>query len=194
MHRIPRHTLSLQSGLLESSTSDNFYRACTNNSLDNCTSVLYSYIVYCWWWWPGGYIYKHKRSVWNANVTTEHPLPSCSEIRSRSRSHPIPSDKTDTEIERALAILHIITACSFDWWLMIDADLFWEKSTAGWLLVAGFLWEKSTAGWWLIRQANRGIVCRADLGPTGQALAIFTKAFLFGWPCNGRQDVSISLS
>jgi hypothetical protein len=29
---------------------------------------------------------------------------------------------------------------------MAGADLLWEKSTAGWLLVAGLLWEKSTAG------------------------------------------------
>jgi hypothetical protein len=38
---------------------------------------------------------------------------------------------------------------------MAGAGLFWEKSTAGWLLVADLLWEKSTAGWWLISQANR---------------------------------------
>jgi hypothetical protein len=25
---------------------------------------------------------------------------------------------------------------------MAGADLFWEKSTAGWLLVAGLFWEK----------------------------------------------------
>jgi hypothetical protein len=35
------------------------------------------------------------------------------------------------------------------------ADLFWEKSTAGWLLVAGLFWEENTAGWWLISQTNR---------------------------------------
>jgi hypothetical protein len=44
---------------------------------------------------------------------------------------------------------------SFGWWLMAGADLFWEKSTTGWLLAAGLLREKSTAGWWLISQANR---------------------------------------
>jgi hypothetical protein len=38
---------------------------------------------------------------------------------------------------------------------MAGADLFWEKSTAGWLLVAGLFWEKSTAGWWLISRTNR---------------------------------------
>jgi hypothetical protein len=48
-----------------------------------------------------------------------------------------------------------LTHCSFGWWLMADADLFWEKSTAGWLLVAGLFWEKSTAGWWLISRTNR---------------------------------------
>jgi hypothetical protein len=31
----------------------------------------------------------------------------------------------------------ISAVCSFGWWLMAGADLFWEKSTAGWLLVAG---------------------------------------------------------
>jgi hypothetical protein len=39
-------------------------------------------------------------------------------------------------------------------WLMAGADLFWEKSTAGWLLMADLLWEKNTAGWWLISQGN----------------------------------------
>jgi hypothetical protein len=38
---------------------------------------------------------------------------------------------------------------------MAGADLFREKSTAGWLLVAGLFREKSTAGWWLISQANK---------------------------------------
>jgi hypothetical protein len=28
-------------------------------------------------------------------------------------------------------------ACSIGWWLMVGAGLFWEKSTAGWLVVAG---------------------------------------------------------
>jgi hypothetical protein len=50
------------------------------------------------------------------------------------------------------------TACSFGWWLMAGADLFWEKSTAGLLLVASFIWEKSTTGWWLISQANRPVI------------------------------------
>jgi hypothetical protein len=43
-----------------------------------------------------------------------------------------------------------ISACSFGWWLMAGAGLFWEKSIAGWLLVADLFWEKSTASWWLI--------------------------------------------
>jgi hypothetical protein len=46
-------------------------------------------------------------------------------------------------------------------WLVADGwywfNLFWEKSTAGWLLVADLLWEKSIAVWWLISQANRTI-------------------------------------
>jgi hypothetical protein len=41
---------------------------------------------------------------------------------------------------------HSLRAYSFGWWLMAGADLFWEKSTADWLLVAGLFWEKSTAG------------------------------------------------
>jgi hypothetical protein len=43
----------------------------------------------------------------------------------------------------------------FGWWLMAGADLLWEKSIVGWLLVAGLFWEKSTAVWWLISQTNR---------------------------------------
>jgi hypothetical protein len=35
-------------------------------------------------------------------------------------------------------------------WLVAGADLLWEKSTGGWLLVAGLFWEKSSADWWLI--------------------------------------------
>jgi hypothetical protein len=45
---------------------------------------------------------------------------------------------------------------------MAGASLFWEKSAAGWLLVADLLWEKSTAGWWLISQANRAHVGTHD--------------------------------
>jgi hypothetical protein len=30
----------------------------------------------------------------------------------------------------------VLAACSFDWWLMAGAGLFWEKRTADWLLVA----------------------------------------------------------
>jgi hypothetical protein len=48
-------------------------------------------------------------------------------------------------------------------WLMAGADLFWEKNTTSWLLVAGLLWEKSTAGWWLISQANRVLIGEAVL-------------------------------
>jgi hypothetical protein len=40
-------------------------------------------------------------------------------------------------------------------WLVADAGLFWETSTAGWLPVAGSYWEKSTAVWWLITRENR---------------------------------------
>jgi hypothetical protein len=41
---------------------------------------------------------------------------------------------------------------------MTGAGLFWEKSTAGWWLVADLFWEKSTAGWWLTSQANRTLI------------------------------------
>jgi hypothetical protein len=50
---------------------------------------------------------------------------------------------------------------------MAGAGLFWEKSTAGWLLVAGLFWEKSTVGWWLIRQANKAMIVVAH-GEQGQ--------------------------
>jgi hypothetical protein len=50
-------------------------------------------------------------------------------------------------------------ACSFGWWLMAGADLFWEKSIAGWLLMAGLFWEKSTVSRWLISQMNRCVGC-----------------------------------
>jgi hypothetical protein len=40
-------------------------------------------------------------------------------------------------------------------WLVAGADLFWEKSTADWLLVVGLFWEKSTTGWCLISQTRR---------------------------------------
>jgi hypothetical protein len=40
-----------------------------------------------------------------------------------------------------------LTACSVGRWLMAGAGVFWEKSTAGWLLVAGLMWEKNTTGW-----------------------------------------------
>jgi hypothetical protein len=50
------------------------------------------------------------------------------------------------------------TAYSFGWLLVAGADLFWDKSTAGWLLVAGLFWDKSTIDWWLISQAIRALV------------------------------------
>jgi hypothetical protein len=34
---------------------------------------------------------------------------------------------------------HAYTACSVGWWLMAGAGLFREKSSAGWLLVAGLM-------------------------------------------------------
>jgi hypothetical protein len=55
---------------------------------------------------------------------------------------------------------NLLTPCSFGWWLMTGADLFWEKNTANRLLVAGLLWEKSTVGRWLISQANRAFWLR----------------------------------
>jgi hypothetical protein len=40
---------------------------------------------------------------------------------------------------------------------MAGAGLFWEKSTAGWLVMADLFWEKSTVGWWLISQTDRAM-------------------------------------
>jgi hypothetical protein len=40
---------------------------------------------------------------------------------------------------------------------MAGADLFWEKSTVGWLLMADLFWEKSTADWWLINPNEQSI-------------------------------------
>jgi hypothetical protein len=57
--------------------------------------------------------------------------------------------------------------------MMTGADLFWEKSTTCWLLVAGLLWEKSTAGWWLISQANRALV-KASCSLLWSALETFS--------------------
>jgi hypothetical protein len=39
---------------------------------------------------------------------------------------------------------------------MAGADLLWEKSTGGWLLVAGLFWDKTTADWWLISHEQGG--------------------------------------
>jgi hypothetical protein len=58
------------------------------------------------------------------------------------------------------AYVSLFSACSFGWWLMAGADLFWEKSTVGWLMLTGLFWEKSTAGWWLISQANKAFLGR----------------------------------
>jgi hypothetical protein len=41
--------------------------------------------------------------------------------------------------------------------MVAGADLFGEKSTADWLLIAVLLREKSTGGWWLISQTNRAL-------------------------------------
>jgi hypothetical protein len=52
---------------------------------------------------------------------------------------------------------HAVPTDSLFGWLVAGAGagLFWEESTAGWLLVVGLFWDKITAGWWLISQANR---------------------------------------
>jgi hypothetical protein len=54
--------------------------------------------------------------------------------------------------------------------------LFWEKSTGGWLLVAGLFWEKSTAGWWVADKPSeqaRYFEALATVGPTTQFLVIY---------------------
>jgi hypothetical protein len=38
-------------------------------------------------------------------------------------------------------------ACSFGWWLMAGADLYWEKSTTGWLLVCSERKVLLAGGW-----------------------------------------------
>jgi hypothetical protein len=55
------------------------------------------------------------------------------------------------------------SVCSFGWWLVVGADLFWEKNNVGWLLVAVLFWEKNIVGWWLISQTNRAVVSQWDL-------------------------------
>jgi hypothetical protein len=42
----------------------------------------------------------------------------------------------------------ISAACSFGWWLMAGAGLFWEKSTVVWFLMADLFWEKKY--YWLV--------------------------------------------
>jgi hypothetical protein len=80
------------------------------------------------------------------------------------------------------------SACSVGWCLVAGAGLFWEKSTAGWLLVADLLWEKSTADWWLISQANRAlasmcmccsIILSVHTGSSQRFLLKTARAFIF---------------
>jgi hypothetical protein len=66
-----------------------------------------------------------------------------------------------------------LAACSFGWLLVAGADLFWEKSTIGWLLVVGLFWEKSTVGWWLISQANMADLMRSCYRMRGKCGAHF---------------------
>jgi hypothetical protein len=54
--------------------------------------------------------------------------------------------------------------------LVAGADLFREKSTAGWLLVAGLFREKSTVGWWLISQANRTVGFHVEVHCSSRAV------------------------
>jgi hypothetical protein len=82
-------------------------------------------------------------------------------------------------------VVRPFTACSFGWWLMAGAGLFWEKSTVGLLLVADLFWEKSTAGRWLISRTNRASEQMAVVGHISPAsdrklwthdpLALFTR-------------------
>jgi hypothetical protein len=59
-------------------------------------------------------------------------------------------------------------------WLVAGAGLFWEKSTACWLLVVGLFREKSTASRWLISQANRALASYL------KHWLIYFKAFYLG--------------
>jgi hypothetical protein len=89
-------------------------------------------------------------------------------------------------------------ACSFDWWLMAGAGFFWEKSTAGWLLVADLFWEKTTVGWWLISQANRAVSANVPYGEVGAHLFFEELASLvpeywmkhFSWNGHGESIIA----
>jgi hypothetical protein len=93
----------------------------------------------------------------------------------------MPNDWSPSELvwNARISYFHGLTACSFSWWLMAGADLLWEKSTVGWLLVADLFWEKSTAGWWLISQANRCEVSASALitcvRSGGGAIALWSR-------------------
>jgi hypothetical protein len=72
-----------------------------------------------------------------------------------SRGPPQASSRTTVEVWLGCNGTGSCHAYGLFVWLVAGADLFWKKSTAGWLLVADLLWEKSIAGRWLISQANR---------------------------------------
>jgi hypothetical protein len=100
----------------------------------------------------------------NCSISRQH-------AHKRSRSTLAPSifffkksgDQSVEESTGDRSRLSVPRAWGGGWWLMAGADLFWEKSTAGWLLMAGLFWEKSTAGWWLISQTNRvGDACSVE--------------------------------
>jgi hypothetical protein len=71
-----------------------------------------------------------------------------------------------------------------DWWLMTGADLFWEKSIASWLLLAGLFWEKKYC--WLVadKSNEQGVPVKriSILGwPPSQFMVVITHYCL--WSC-----------
>jgi hypothetical protein len=73
---------------------------------------------------------------------------------------------------------------------MASADLFWEKSTAGWLLVAGLFWEKSTVGWWLISQTNRLHFCHRS-SPVRWAAGAQTEMCISSRTPSAHRDIPV---
>jgi hypothetical protein len=89
------------------------------------------------------------------------------------------------------------SVCSFGWWLVVGADLFWEKNNVGWLLVAVLFWEKNIVGWWLISQTNRAVVSQWDLATSkwyaSQTLANSIGLSQIAFWRNSESDTVVSL-
>jgi hypothetical protein len=75
--------------------------------------------------------------------------------RTKNGRSALSQDKVERVRQGLLCVEPHTTINNLFVWLVAGAGLFWEKSTAGWLLMAGLFWEKSTVSWWLISQTNR---------------------------------------